>query len=59
MSQPMPFRRFAQWLEDLPSDEARQQLFDQVMSFFADGTIQPPHASKSAIVQHSMFLQPC
>ncbi len=37
-----------QWLESLPSDQARQDVFGQVMDFFADGTIQPPHASKYA-----------
>lgn len=39
---------YMQWLESLPSDQARQEVFEQVMKFFADGTIQPPHASKLA-----------
>ncbi|DBA91917.1 TPA: hypothetical protein ACH3X2_003820 [Trebouxia sp. C0005] len=37
--------RQIQWLENLPSDQARQEVFTKVMGFFADGTIKPPHAS--------------
>jgi len=34
-----------QWLEHLPSQEARQEVYDKVMGFMGDGTICPPDAS--------------
>ena len=35
-----------QWLEHLPSQEARQEVYDKIMGFMGDGTICPPDASK-------------
>ena len=35
-----------QWLQNLPSQEARQEVYDKIMGYMADGTISPPDASK-------------
>ena len=36
-----------QWLGHLPNQKARQQVFDTIMGFMADGTVNPPDASES------------